>query len=151
MKKLLILASMLGIAATACQDVDVNTEPSPDAVVTVTPEDDLDDDVEVEPTATPTGCAEVSSTDGAPAPVTLRDSFFEPNCLAVSSTQEFVLANAGEVLHNFSIRDTDVDIDVDPGEEAETGDILSDFEAGTHEFFCKYHENQGMVGVVTIE
>lgn len=148
MKKLLIFASMLGLAATACQDVDVNTEPTPDAVVTVTPEpDDDDDDIDVD--ATPTGCAEVSSTDGAPAPVTMRDRFFEPNCLAVSSTQEFTLVNAGELLHSFTIRETDVDIDVEPGEQVETSDILSDFDAGTHDFFCKYHE--GMVGVITIE
>lgn len=147
MKKLLIYASMLGLAAAACQDVDVNTEPTPDAVVTVTP----DDDVVVEPETTPTGCAEVSSADGAPAPVTMRDSFFEPNCLAVSSTQEFTLANVGDLSHNFSIRSTDVDLDVEPGDEVETGDILSNFEAGTHEFLCKYHENEGMVGVITIE
>ena len=77
----------------------------------------------MEPEETPTGCAEASSPEGAPAPVSLRDTLFEPNCLAVSSTQTFTLANTGHLLHNFSIRDTDVDIDVQPGEEVETEQI----------------------------
>jgi plastocyanin len=45
----------------------------------------------------------------------------------------------------------DVDIDVEPGEEAETGEIGSDLAAGTYRSFCEYHEQQGMVGTIVVE
>src|SRR5918992_5525703 len=68
----------------------------------------------------PEECAEVSASEGAPAPLTMKDTFFDPTCLAVSSTQALNLDNAGEALHNFSLPDQDVDIDVESGEQEET-------------------------------
>src|SRR5918996_1125459 len=80
----------------------------------------------------PEECAEVSASEGAPAPLTMKDTFFDPTCLAVSSTQALNLDNAGEALHNFSLPDQGV-------------------EAGTYRFECKYHLAQGMVGTIVIE
>lgn len=115
---------------------------------------------EAEPQAEPTlegdvapeECAEVSSSEGAPAPVTMKDTFFDPTCLAVSSTQALILDNAGNALHNFSMPEQGVDIDVEAGEDEET-DTFEDLgvEAGTYSFVCKYHEAQGMVGTIVIE
>jgi|ERR687892_810492 plastocyanin len=100
----------------------------------------------------PEECAEVSASEGAPAPLTMKDTFFDPTCLAVSSTQALNLDNAGEALHNFSLPDQGVDIDVESGEQEET-DTFEDLgvEAGTYRFECKYHLAQGMVGTIVIE
>jgi plastocyanin len=106
---------------------------------------------EAAPTETPTECAEVSATEGAPAPVTMMDTFFDPSCLAVSSTQAITLANAGNLDHNFTIQGSDLSIDVSPGEEDETGEVGDFVEAGTYRFFCRFHEDQGMVGSITVE
>jgi plastocyanin len=96
-------------------------------------------------------CAEVSAAEGAPAGITMMDTFFEPPCLAVSSTQEITLANVGNLEHNFSVADGDIDIDVEPGEEETTDEIGTDLAAGTYRFFCEYHEGQGMVGALVVE
>lgn len=96
-------------------------------------------------------CAEVSAAEGAPAGVTMMDSFFEPPCLAVSSTQQITLQNSGNLEHNFSVADGDIDVDVESGEEATTDEIGTDLAAGTYRFFCKYHENEGMVGALVVE
>lgn len=100
----------------------------------------------------PEECAEVSSSEGAPAPLTMKDTFFDPTCLVVSSTQALNLDNAGDTLHNFSMPEQGVDIDVEAGEQEET-DTFEDLgvEAGTYRFACKYHESAGMVGTIVIE
>lgn len=152
MKNLALIAITAALVATACEaDVTVDDpDEGPSPTVTVEEDDEAaEGDVDVD--ATPTGCAEVSSSNGAPAPVTMRDSFFEPNCLVVSSTQEMTLVNAGDLPHNFSIREADVSEDVDPGEEEESEDLFENLDAGTHEFFCRFHEDQGMVGTIVIE
>lgn len=100
---------------------------------------------------TPAECSDVSSSGGAPAPITMKDNFFEPLCLAMSSTQQIAFSNAGQAVHNFSIEDQGVDIDVQAGEEFTTepaGDLVR---PGTFRFVCKYHEAQGMVGTLTVE
>jgi plastocyanin len=112
-----------------------------------------DGDVEPEaaPTQTPTECAEVSATEGAPAPVTMMDNFFDPLCLAVSSTQALSMTNAGNLDHNFTVQGTDLSVDLAPGEEEETSEIGELVEAGTHRFFCRFHEDEGMVGSIVVE
>jgi plastocyanin len=110
-----------------------------------------DDQPEAEPTETPTACAEVSAAEGAPAPVTMMDTFFDPFCLAVSSTQAMTLTNAGNLDHNFTIQGTELSIDLGPGEEEETSEVGEFVEAGTHRFFCRFHEDQGMVGSIVVE
>jgi plastocyanin len=96
-------------------------------------------------------CSDVSSSEGAPAPLTMKDNFFEPQCLVVSSTQEITLDNAGTALHNFSIEDQGVDIDVEAGSEESTGALEGLVRPGTFRFICKYHESEGMVGTLTVE
>jgi plastocyanin len=100
---------------------------------------------------TPAECSDVSSSQGAPAPLTMKDTFFEPQCLAVSSTQQLTLTNAGDALHNFSIEDQGVDIDVEAGSELSTDPLEDLVRPGTFRFVCKYHESQGMVGTLTVE
>jgi plastocyanin len=136
MKRYLPIVLMLAVLGAACAE-----DEEPEAPPTT-----LEGDV------APEECAEVSSSEGAPAPLTMKDSFFDPTCLAVSSTQAMNLDNAGEAVHNFSIPDQGVDIDVESGEQEET-DTFEDLgvEAGTYRFECKYHASQGMVGTIVIE
>lgn len=121
------------------------------AVLTGCGEDDDALDEEAQGEQTPAECAEVSASEGAPAPLTMNDNFFEPLCLAVSSTQEITMTNAGDSLHNFSVEDQGVDIDVEAGEELITEPTEELFRPGTFRFVCKYHEAEGMVGTIVIE
>jgi plastocyanin len=136
MRRSIPFALVLALLGLACGE-----EAEPEAAPTT-----LEGDV------APEDCAEVSASEGAPAPLTMKDTFFDPTCLAVSSTQALSLTNAGNALHNFSMPDQGVDIDVEAGEDEET-DTLEDLgvEAGTYRFVCKYHEAQGMVGTIVIE
>jgi plastocyanin len=131
----------------------------------VDPDDEARDDVEVE-TNTETGeedteladedaetddCAESSAAEGAPVGVTMMDNFYEPPCIAVSSTQEIALTNAGNIEHTFTVADGDIDVEVEPGEDATTDETGTDLAAGTYRFFCRYHEAAGMVGTLVVE
>jgi plastocyanin len=114
-----------------------------------------DDDTGVDPEAqsdeTPADCEDVSSAQGSPAPITMKDNFYEPVCLAVSSTQPITFTNAGNATHNFSIEDQGVDIDVAAGEELTTEPVGDLVRPGNFRFFCKYHERDGMVGTIIVE
>jgi plastocyanin len=112
-------------------------------------DDQLDPEAQQE--ETPAECSDVSSSGGAPAPLTMKDTFFEPLCLAMSSTQQITFTNAGQAVHNFSIEDQGVDIDVEAGEELTTEPVGDLVRPGTFRFVCKYHEAQGMVGTLTVE
>jgi plastocyanin len=55
--------------------------------------------------------------------------------------------NGGNAEHNITIESLDIDTDVDPG-EATTIEV--DVPEGENvEFFCKFHEGQGMVGTLS--
>jgi plastocyanin len=139
-----LLVLVVGVLALAACEADVNvnadptTGPSPERTAE-TPLEEVDE------------CAEVSATEGAAAGLTMMDNFFEPPCLAISSTQAIAITNAGNLVHNFSVADGDVDIDVEPGDEEETDEIGTDLGAGTYRIFCKYHEADGMVGTLVVE
>ena len=113
--------------------------------------DGPDEEPEAAATETPTACAEVSATEGAPAPVTMMDTFFDPLCVAVSSTQPLSLTNAGNLDHNLTVQGSDLSIDLAPGEDEETSEIGEFLRAGTHRFFCRFHEDEGMVGTIVVE
>ena len=147
--KIFVLVAAAALALSACDNAQVGTDA--DEETEVIGEDETDPD---EVPATPESlddCAEVSAAEGAPAGVTMMDSFFEPPCFAISSTQQISLTNAGTLEHNFSVFGGDIDVDVEPGEEALTDEIGTDLAAGTYRFFCKYHEEEGMVGTLVIE
>ena len=67
---------------------------------------------------------------------------------AVGETVTFTLKAESEI-HNFSIDAREVDEDVDGGEEV---DVTVTFdEAGTHRFYCLFHEANGMEGTITVQ
>jgi plastocyanin len=136
----LVLAT---VALVACNDLPEVGDDEPEAAPTATAgfQQDLDDET----------CAEVSAPEGAPAPVTMMDNFFEPPCIAVSSEQGVALTNAGNQDHNFTIQGTDLSFDVEPGEDEETDEVGDEVGAGTYKFFCRFHEDAGMVGTIVVE
>jgi plastocyanin len=140
--KLLLVLGLAAALLVACEDVPEIGDEEPEAGPTAT----LPGGGPVEEE-----CAEVSAPEGAPAPVTMMDTFFEPNCFAVSSEQGVALTNAGNLDHNFTILGTDFSFDVEPGEDEETGEVGDVVGAGTFKFFCRFHEDGGMVGTVVVE
>jgi plastocyanin len=135
MRLLLVLSLALSLAA--CDDPGDDPEAGPTVSI---PPGEIDQE-----------CAEVSAAEGAPAPVTMMDNFFDPNCFAVSSTQPVALTNAGNQDHNFTIQGSDLSMDVEPGEDEETDEVGEYVGAGTYKFFCQFHEQAGMVGTVVVE
>lgn len=134
----ILLVALFALAACG-DDTELGNEGDEPQAGIESPAENLDD------------CAEVSATEGAPVGITMMDTFFEPPCFAMSSTQQITLANAGNLLHNFSVANGDIDVDVEPGEETTTDETGTDLAAGTYRFFCKYHEGDGMVGTLVIE
>ena len=76
------------------------------------------------------------------------DFSFDPTEIEVESGRAVTLQidNSGEVLHNLSIGDLDVDVDAGPGE---SGRARITPEPGTYTFQCKYHPSQ-MQGTLTV-
>ncbi|MEX2458495.1 MAG: cupredoxin domain-containing protein [Actinomycetota bacterium] len=104
-----------------------------------------------EPTDEPTeDCDDQSGA--ATAEITMVDSSFDPACVIVEGDADLTLVNNGAALHNFTLANTSVDVDVDPGASQELGGP-SPAEAGEHVFYCKYHgtaAGDGMAGTMTI-
>ena len=140
----ILMALLTAVLLAACGDVDVDVggDDEPEAAPTETVDRAFEEIDE---------CTESSAPEGAPVGVTMADNFFEPPCIAISSTQQITLANSGTQLHNFSVADGDIDVDVEAGEEATTDETGTDLAAGTYRFVCKYHEQQGMVGTLVVE
>jgi plastocyanin len=80
----------------------------------------------------------------------LDDFYFEPTVLTGSpgETLTLDLENEGDTEHNFSLTDQGIDQDVEAGEKAEVSVTFPD--SGTLVFFCKYHQDMGMRGALTV-
>jgi uncharacterized cupredoxin-like copper-binding protein/mono/diheme cytochrome c family protein len=84
--------------------------------------------------------------------VTSFDIYFEPTEVAIPATTDvtFNLPNDGAALHNFSIDELGIDVDIAPGETAQT---VINAEPGTYEYYCNVpgHREAGMVGTLIVE
>lgn len=84
--------------------------------------------------------------------VTSFDIFFEPRDIAIPANTDvsFRLPNDGVTLHNFSIDELGVDINIQPSETAE---VLINAPPGSYEYYCSIpgHREAGMVGTMTVE
>ena len=74
------------------------------------------------------------------------DNAFEPGAATVAAG-EIELVNDGSSPHNFSVDGTDVDVDVEAGED---GHATLDLEPGSYTMFCSFHRTQGMEGTLTV-
>lgn len=88
--------SLVLLFGTACEQLNGEPEAAPTEMGAEALEEEVDEE-----------CAEVSASERAAAPVTMMDNFFEPPCVAVSSTQSLALTNAGNQDHNLTIEGTD--------------------------------------------
>ena len=98
----------------------------------------------------PTADCEDATVEDAVVTLTMEDNVFEPACVVMLGGQTFRLRNRGANLHNFSIEETQVNIDVPPGETILTEAIGQVVAPGTYRFSCRYHEDVGMDGDVTV-
>ncbi len=149
MPRKLLIVLVAALSLFAC-------ESEPDVVITdedaeVVEETDEEDEVAETPLEEIDECSEASAAEGAPAGITMSDNFFEPPCVAVSSTQPITLTNAGNLEHNFTVEEEDFDIDVEPGGEVTTDEVGTDLTAGVYKFYCDYHQADGMVGTLVVE
>ena len=80
--------------------------------------------------------------------VEMDDYYFEPKVIrgAPGDTVTLELKNEGSVEHNFELESQGIDQDVEPGGEAEVDITIP--ESGSVEFYCKFHESQGMEGKI---
>lgn len=103
--------------------------------------------------ASPGPTAQASCSDlGAGPTFTLRlvNFAFQPSCLKVKAEQGFKLENKGTAMHNLTIQGTQVDLDVQPGQEGNFEAIGGVVRSGTYDLFCKYHKTRGMTGKITV-
>ena len=80
------------------------------------------------------------------------DIYFEPEELSIPADTEVPvsLPNVGVTLHNFSIDELGIDVDIAPGATEET---VINAPAGEYEFYCNVpgHKAAGMLGTLTVE
>ena len=84
--------------------------------------------------------------------VTSFDIYFEPKEVAIPADTDvtFDLPNDGAAPHNFSIDELGIDVDIAPGETAQT---VINAPPGSYEYDCNIpgHREAGMVGTLVVE
>ncbi len=100
------------------------------------------------------GGEEQAAGAGAGEAVTVEsyDIYFEPTELSIPADTDVMvqLPNAGVTLHNFSIDELGISVDIAPGATEET---VINAPAGEYEFYCNVpgHKEAGMLGELTVE
>lgn len=85
--------------------------------------------------------------DGGSTTLTAANFAFDPPSLTAAAGSTFEFTNEDDAEHSFTIDDSDVDEDVDGG--ASTTVDLGSLEAGTYDFYCKYHKDS-MTGTLEV-
>ena len=78
--------------------------------------------------------------------VTVKDFAFDPVCVSAAAGTALTIANAGAVPHSYTVKDTGVNLTLDPGDSG-TAD-LTGIAAGTYAVVCTYHPQ--MVGALKV-
>ena len=107
------------------------------------------------PAASTTEATSAAASDAPaasePVEVVSFDIYFEPEELAIPADTDVPvsLPNEGVTLHNFSIDELDIDVDIAPGA---TEEVIINAPAGTYEFYCNIpgHKAAGMLGTLTV-
>ncbi|MEA2434715.1 MAG: hypothetical protein QOG54_2172 [Actinomycetota bacterium] len=121
MKKLLCALAVIALLGAACGGDDTNSDGAD--------------------TGGDAGGAAESST------LTAENFSFSPTSLSIASGGSVDYTNNDDTEHNFSIDDADIDQDVEGGESATVD--LSGLEAGSYDFYCKYHKDS-MTGTLEV-
>jgi plastocyanin len=100
------------------------------------------------------GEEQAAAGGGAGQAVTVEsyDIYFEPDALSIPADTDVTvrLPNEGVTLHNFSIDQLGIDVDIAPGA---TEEVVINAPAGEYEFYCNVpgHKPAGMVGTLTVQ
>jgi len=131
-KNALLLATVLalGLVASACGGDEPTTIATPPTTPTESPA--------ASPTASPTGADDEVQ-------VTLQDFAFAPADITIAAGGKIEITNGGAAPHTFTVTDTDIDVTVQPGEDASV-DVTLD--PGTYDLICRFHPE--MTGTVTV-
>lgn len=81
----------------------------------------------------------VDLTGSPTAEIKMLDNKFEPDCFSVAGDQSLSIRNEGAALHNFSVEGSDIDLDVQSGEQTNTEAIGEILQPGNYKIMCKYH------------
>jgi uncharacterized cupredoxin-like copper-binding protein/mono/diheme cytochrome c family protein len=105
--------------------------------------------------STGTQAAGGEAPSGPPASgvtITMKDILFDPNTATIPSNTAVTIhvVNEGASLHNFSMPDQGVSVDVEPGQSADVE--IPALPAGDYSFDCDVpgHKEAGMVGTLTV-
>jgi plastocyanin len=82
--------------------------------------------------------------------VELDNFYFKPTVVQGKAGQSLTLElkNEGDVEHNFTLTDQNIDTDLEPGKSAKVKVTIP--KSGTVSFFCKYHKSMGMAGSLAV-
>jgi glucose/arabinose dehydrogenase/plastocyanin len=104
---------------------------------------------------TPEPATPAASTGGGEAQaqtVTMVDIAFKPEDLTIPAGTDVTISlpNTGAALHNFSIDELQISVDVAPGD---TGSVTINAPAGTYQYYCNVpgHKEAGMAGTLTVQ
>ena len=99
--------------------------------------------------ATPAAAA---STAPQQVTITSHDIYFDPKEVTIPANTDVMveLPNEGVTLHNFSIDELGIDVDIQPGQTEQT---VINAPPGTYEYYCNVpgHRQAGMVGTLTVQ
>ena len=82
-------------------------------------------------------CPDLTGT--ATAEIVMLDNTFEPDCFTVARDQSLTIRNRGTALHNFSVQNSPVDLDVAAGNETAIEEIGEVLQPGDAKVVCTYH------------
>jgi plastocyanin len=96
------------------------------------------------------GSSDGGGSSSGNAEVGMTEYYFQPAKVqdAAGKTLTLTLKNTGTVEHNFTLDEQNVSKDVEPGEQGEVTVTVPD--SGQLVFYCKYHRQRGMTGLLTI-
>ena len=139
---LLAAVMALGLVAAACSSGGGSDEKKDEGGTISVGSDEFNDH----------GSKDVSGTDeiDLEADNDGSDFYFEPTVLQGKPGQQLKIdvENEGDVAHNFSIDDQDINQDIQPGEKQEV--TVTFPQSGTVEFYCEFHRSQGMGGELSV-
>ena len=85
--------------------------------------------------------------DGGAATLTAVNFAFDPASLTAAAGDTIEFTNEDDTVHSFTIDEADIDEDADGG--ASTTVDLGSLEAGSYDFYCKYHKDS-MTGTLEV-
>jgi plastocyanin len=78
------------------------------------------------------------------------DFYFSPSTIRGTAGQQLTIKveNEGQATHTFTMESQNVDVEVEPGNEAEVNVTFP--KSGSVEFICRFHASQGMTGELEV-